>query len=110
MPAPVEQRSRRLAVLSHQARKVAAKLDFLQDTIRQEGVALALVRFRAKHGERAAIVDLSSAASTLRAYAAILESSCRVIERRMKREAAKRIPPIAEADVSTELQELTPTP
>lgn len=88
MQPATDRRAKKLSELSHTARKTADKLEFLQDAIRAEGVALALVRFREAHGERAAIVDLRSAASVLRAYAAILESNVRMAAMR-DRKAAK---------------------
>ena len=102
MHTATDRRVKKLSELSHDARKTADKLEFLEDAIRAEGVALALVRFREAHGERAAIVDLRSAAGVLRAYAAILESSVRMAEMRA-RKAAKTAGP-----VSTESQELPP--
>src|ERR1700682_628740 len=93
MPSPADRRAKKLSALSRDVRKTADKLESIQSTIRQEGVGLALVRFRERQGERAAIVDLTGAASTLRAYAAILESSCRAIEQRVKSEAVETVPP-----------------
>jgi hypothetical protein len=86
MPLATDRRAK-LSELSHDARITADKLELLQDAIRQEGVALALVRHREAHGERGAIVDLNGAAGTLRAYAAILESNLRTAEMRAKKAA-----------------------
>ena len=75
----------KLAELSQDARRTADKLEFLQDEIRQAGVALALVRRREAHGERGALPDLKGAASVLRAYAAILERNLHLARLRAKK-------------------------
>jgi len=87
MQHATDPRAKRLSILSHDARETADKLEFLQAMIRAEGAALALVRYREAHGERAAIVDLAGAAGTLRAFAAILEANVRMAGLRAKKAA-----------------------
>ncbi|MHB8499714.1 MAG: hypothetical protein ACYDCG_18270 [Candidatus Acidiferrales bacterium] len=96
MEPATDPRTQKLSELSHNARKTADTLESLQDEIRAEGVALELVRHREAQGERRAIVDLRSAASVLRAYAAILENNIRMAEMRA-RKAARAVPQNAEA-------------
>jgi hypothetical protein len=95
MQPAADRRAKKLSTLSHDARKLADKLELVQGAIRKEGVALALVRFRERQGERGAIVDLHSAAGVLRAYAAILEASCRAIVKKEAARAATAIPAVS---------------
>jgi hypothetical protein len=96
MPRVSDPRAQKFVKLSQSARKTADTLELLQDEIRAEGIALALVRRREANGERGAIVDLRSAAGVLRAYAAILEANIRMAEMRDRKAAKSVQSPLAE--------------
>jgi hypothetical protein len=92
---PASGRTEKFVELSTTARKTADRLESLQEEIRAEGIALELVRHREAQGERGALVDLRSAASVLRAYAAILEANIRMAEMRKRKAAKAGTQPIA---------------
>jgi hypothetical protein len=105
---PATGRTQKFVELSRSARKTAEELESLQDEIRAEGVALELVRHREANGERGAIVDLSSAASVLRAYASILEANIRMAEMRKRKAAKAGTQPLAAFAEQKPLEVLNP--